>query len=89
MKDPKKLIQTAIAGVLALSVVMPSTAIAAPAQEKCYGIAKAGMNDCETSTPGQNCSGSSTRDRQPDAYIFLPKGICSKIVGGSLKPKGQ
>ena len=89
MKDPQKLMQAAIAAtVLTLSTGIATEAVAAPAQEKCYGIAKAGMNDCETSTPGQHCSGSSTRDRQPDAYIFLPKGICSKIVGGSLKPKG-
>lgn len=52
--------------------------------EKCYGIVKLGMNDCATST--QSCAGSATKDRQSDAFIFLPKGICNKIVGGHLVP---
>lgn len=50
--------------------------------EKCYGIAKAGRNDCATAN--SSCAGTSTRDRQKDAYIAIPKGTCSKIAGGSL-----
>lgn len=50
--------------------------------EKCYGIAKKGMNDCHTKTA--SCAGSATKDNQKDAFIFLPKGDCEKIVGGSL-----
>jgi uncharacterized membrane protein len=53
--------------------------------EKCYGIAKKGMNDCATATA--SCASSSTRDNQKDAFILLPKGTCERIVGGSLKPK--
>lgn len=87
----------AIRNVLALSLVGSAivTATAAPAtksttpspdqqSEKCYGIVKAGMNDCETTT--QSCAGSAVKDNQPDAFLFMPKGLCDKIVGGSLKP---
>lgn len=49
--------------------------------EKCYGIAKAGMNDCGTSM--SSCAGSSKMDNAKDAWIALPKGTCDKIVGGS------
>lgn len=49
-------------------------------QEKCYGIVKAGSNDCNTATT--SCAGSSTKDNQADAFILLPKGICERIVGG-------
>lgn len=52
-------------------------------QEKCYGIAKAGRNDC--STKNSSCAGSSTKDRQLDAFVFLPKGLCDRIVGGHLQ----
>lgn len=46
------------------------------------------MNDCQTSS--QSCASSATKDRQPDAFIFLPKGTCNKIVGGSLTmPKNE
>lgn len=54
-------------------------------QEKCYGIAKKGMNDCATATA--SCAASSTKDSQKDAFLLMPKGLCAKIVGGSLKPE--
>ncbi|WP_375232610.1 BufA1 family periplasmic bufferin-type metallophore [Legionella jordanis] len=55
------------------------------ATEKCYGVVKAGMNDCATAT--SSCAGSSTKDNQADAFIFLPKGICERLVGGQLTAK--
>ncbi|KTD41231.1 DUF2282 domain-containing protein [Legionella parisiensis] len=53
--------------------------------EKCYGISKKGMNDCATATA--SCASSATKDKQKDAFILLPKGLCDRIVGGSLKPE--
>jgi len=55
-----------------------------PTTEKCYGIVKAGMNDCSTATA--SCAGSATKDKQKDAFLLMPKGTCEKIVGASLKP---
>jgi uncharacterized membrane protein len=52
--------------------------------EKCYGIAKTGSNDCATAKA--SCAGSATKDRQSDAFILIPKGLCEKI-GGSLTSK--
>lgn len=52
--------------------------------EKCYGIAKAGKNDCFTAKT--SCGGTVRHDRQPDAWIYVPAGTCAKIVGGGLKP---
>lgn len=54
-----------------------------PATEKCYGVVKAGMNDCATATA--SCAGSATKDNQSDAFILLPQGVCDKLAGGSLK----
>jgi uncharacterized membrane protein len=56
-------------------------------KEKCYGIVKAGMSDCQTAT--QSCAGSATANSQPDAFIFVPKGLCAKIVGGNLTSGGK
>lgn len=83
----KNVITAAIASVLALSTL---NAIAGPeaqppSMEKCYGISKAGMNDCQTSNQG--CAGSAVKDSQTDAFIFVPKGTCKKIVGGSVTSK--
>jgi uncharacterized membrane protein len=54
--------------------------------EKCYGIAKAGKNDCASS--GNNaCGGTQKIDRDLKGWIFVPEGYCERIVGGSKTPK--
>ena len=49
--------------------------------EKCYGISRAGLNDCFTAK--NSCAGTTTRDNEPQAWIYVPKGTCSRIVGGT------
>jgi uncharacterized membrane protein len=82
-----KAIKSAIAAIFALtatSIVSAETnATTKQETEKCYGIVKAGMNDCATAT--QSCAGSAVKDKQSDAFVFVPKGLCDKIVGSSLK----
>ena len=51
--------------------------------EKCYAIAKAGKNDCQTAN--SSCAGTSKRDGQADAWLYVPAGTCLRIQGGSLK----
>lgn len=50
-------------------------------QEKCFGIAKAGQNDCSTATHG--CNGQAKVDYGPDDFKYVPKGTCLKL-GGKL-----
>ena len=54
-------------------------------QEKCYGIVKAGKNDCQTANSA--CAATSKRDAQADAWVYVPAGACAKVVGGTLQPK--
>lgn len=72
-----------------LAATAPATAQGKPAMEKCYGVAKAGQNDCAAG-PGTSCSGTSTRDYQGNAWKLVAKGTCEKIKtpkgNGSLKP---
>ena len=82
-RDLKLAIGAAVAGVLTVAAAS-SFAADKPAQEKCYGVAAAGQNDCQTAN--NSCAGTAERDRQPDAFVNLPKGLCSKIAGGSLTP---
>ncbi|MCG6870852.1 MAG: DUF2282 domain-containing protein [Gammaproteobacteria bacterium] len=83
MKNANKLIGTAIAGVLALggTSAMTTATAAAPEIQKCYGVAKAGKNDCQTVNSA--CAGTSKTDGQKDAWIYVPKGTCEKLAGGS------
>lgn len=54
--------------------------------EKCYGIAKAGKNDC-ASAGNNSCGGSSKKDGDAKAWVFVPEGYCERIVGGSKTAK--
>lgn len=81
--NKKKLISSAIAAFITLAATEPVLgATKEEPTEKCYGVAKAGMNDCSTAT--SSCSGSSTKDNQADAFLLMPKGLCEKLVGGKL-----
>jgi uncharacterized membrane protein len=53
--------------------------------EKCYGIVKAGKNDCQTAN--SSCAGTSKMEAQKDAWVYVPKGTCERLVNGSLQPK--
>lgn len=86
MKPIHILLSTAAGlAVLGTSTASMATADNKPAMEKCYGIAKAGKNDCQTSSNA--CAGASKQDGQKDGWLHLPKGSCEKIVGGSLTAK--
>lgn len=52
-------------------------------KEKCYGIAKAGKNDC--AYKGNSCAGSAKQDNEPGAWVYLSKEDCTKM-GGNLTP---
>ncbi|TCS64963.1 BufA1 family periplasmic bufferin-type metallophore [Varunaivibrio sulfuroxidans] len=73
----------AMAAVLGAATV--STANAAEKSVKCYGVNKAGHNDCKTATG--SCAGTAKSDRQGDAFVVVPSGTCAKLAGGSLTPK--
>jgi uncharacterized membrane protein len=72
--------QLVLASAVAALVALPAAAQKAET-EKCYGIVKAGQNDCQTAT--SSCAGTSKKDAQKDAWIAVPKGTCAKIVGAS------
>ncbi|MDP2620446.1 MAG: DUF2282 domain-containing protein [Hyphomicrobiales bacterium] len=85
-----------LATVFAAAVTAPTFVSAIPSgapvpapsysAEKCYGIAKAGENDC-ASTGNHSCAGTSKVDADPNSWIFVPAGYCGRIVGASMKPK--
>ncbi|MEE4379752.1 MAG: DUF2282 domain-containing protein [Candidatus Competibacteraceae bacterium] len=79
----KTVINSALAGVFALGMLsVAGTAVAAEeGKEKCYGVVKAGKNDC--GAPGHSCAGQATKDSDPNEWVYLPTGTCDKIAGGS------
>lgn len=84
MTKTDSLLRLAVSSVLALSgAAFASSAMAADEdKEQCAGIIKAGKNDCATST--NQCHGHVTTDANPEAWIYVPKGTCSKLAGGRV-----
>lgn len=83
MKTSTLALAAAVGTAFAIGAVTAPSANAAD-NEKCYGVAKAGKNDCQTST--SSCAGTSKMDGQKDAWIYVPAGLCEKLDGGSMKP---
>ena len=72
-----------VAVVSAFAAALSIAASAAPAaaedeQEKCYGVAKAGENDCAAG-PGTTCAGTSKIDYQGNSWKLVPKGSCETM----------
>lgn len=67
-----------IASAVAAAVAGTATTAAAQAKEKCYGISKAGQNDCAAG-PGTTCAGTSTVDYQGNAWTLVDAGTCTDI----------
>jgi len=57
--------------------------------EKCFGIAKAGKNDCSSNKSVHACAGQATKDRDPMDFVAVPKGTCDKIAGGMTADSGM
>jgi uncharacterized membrane protein len=85
MKNTKMIMSGAITGALALGLyaLSPAALAGKPGFEKCQGVVKAGMNDCGTSK--HSCAGQATVDSDAEEWVYIPKGTCSKIVGGTVK----
>lgn len=84
MKNPRTLITTALSGLLALGITATTSTARADEKEKCFGVAKAGQNACNTNANRHSCAGHSKVDNDPSDYLPVPKGTCLKI-GGKLE----
>lgn len=78
---------SAVAAALA-TVAAPANA--GPTQEKCFGVALAGRNDCAAG-PGTTCAGTSRLDYQGNSWKLVPAGTCATMTvpgdrTGSLQP---
>ncbi|MDP9127267.1 MAG: DUF2282 domain-containing protein [Pseudomonadota bacterium] len=83
MKIQKLVAVSAMAAVLSAGAFVSASAADAPKVEKCYGIAKAGHNDCKTVS--NSCAGHGLKDGE--GFLAVPVGTCEKIVGGRLTEK--
>ncbi|MEO8156359.1 MAG: DUF2282 domain-containing protein [Betaproteobacteria bacterium] len=83
--DQRLIVSTALAGLIALASAGSGLA-AEKSKEKCYGIAKAGQNDCANATGTHSCAGQASTDNAPAEWNYVAKGTCDKL-GGKLTYK--
>ena len=84
------ILTAALAAALSATAVTTATTAVAAGKEKCFGIAKAGGNDCAAGA-GTTCAGTSTIDYQGNSWKYVDKGTCVSMLApddrkGSLEP---
>ena len=73
----RTLATSALASLLALGLTHAQAADDAKAKDKCFGIVKAGQNDCGTAR--HTCAGKATKYKQPDEWKYVPKVTCEQM----------
>lgn len=79
----KQMAAAAIAALVALGAAS-AAAQDKKGQEKCWGVAKAGQNDCGSNKTAHSCAGQSKNDYDPNDFKMTKAGTCVKM-GGSLE----
>jgi uncharacterized membrane protein len=84
------LLSAALSGLLVAAAVPAAENLphAKPDTDKCYGIAKAGRNECASATGSHACAGHALKDRDPGDWITLPRAECIRRSGSPEPPRG-
>ena len=76
---------SALASVLAMGALTAAHAAEGKDKEKCYGIAKAGTNDCANLSGSHSCAGQSKNAMAADEWNYVAKGTCAQMGGKSAE----
>jgi uncharacterized membrane protein len=78
--NTRLIVSSALASALAMGLVSP-VAAQDKGKEKCYGIAKAGQNDCANLSGTHTCAGQSKVDMAADEWKYVAAGTCKDMKG--------
>ena len=79
----RPLAASALASLLALGLSHAQAADDSKAKDKCFGIVKAGQNDCANLSGTHSCAGQASADKAADDWKYVPKGTCASLGGMS------
>ena len=79
--NQRLIVSSALASVLALGLIGHASAADDKAKEKCFGIAKAGQNDCANLSGSHSCAGQTKADMMADDWKYVAKGTCKEMKG--------
>ena len=82
--NARHITSSALASILAMGAIASAQA-ADPSKEKekCYGVAKAGTNDCADLSGTHGCAGQSKNAMSIEDFNYVAKGSCTKMGGKS------
>ena len=83
--NQRLILSSALASVLAMGMLTSAHAADDNGKEKCYGIAKAGSNDCANLSGSHSCAGQSKNAMAVDEWNYVAKGTCAKVGGKSAE----
>ncbi len=87
--NQRQLVASALASVFAMGLVGSAAAQDmskdTSGKEKCFGIAKAGANDCANLSGSHSCAGQAKADMGADEWKYVPKGTCKDMKGMSAE----
>ena len=81
--NQRALIASTAAALLLLSLA--ATPASAEEKEKCFGIAKAGQNDCASAFGLHSCAGQAKMDMDKAEWKYVAKGTCKNMAGLSME----
>lgn len=81
--NPRLIASGTLASLLAMGTLASAQAADGKAKEKCYGIAKAGTNDCANLSGSHSCAGQSKNAGAVDEWNYVAKGTCVSMGGRS------
>jgi uncharacterized membrane protein len=81
MTQQRQIVASALATVLALGLASTSVHAQDKAKEKCYGIAKAGQNDCANLNGSHSCAGQAKTDMDPNEWKYVAEGHLKDLAG--------
>ncbi|HEV8312802.1 MAG TPA: DUF2282 domain-containing protein [Burkholderiaceae bacterium] len=79
-----------VSSALASLFSMGALASEVPAEgplEHCFGVVKAGANDCATGTHA--CAGQAKKDKDPTEWQYVARGTCEKMGGKTTGTMGK
>ena len=81
MNQPRQIVASALASVLALGLASASAHAEEQGKEKCYGVVKAGQNDCANLNGSHSCAGQAKTDMDANEWKYVAKGTCKSLNG--------
>lgn len=79
--NPRTMIASAAASLMSLALLSSPALAQTAAKEKCYGIAKAGQNDCANLAGTHSCAGQSKVDNDKGEWKYVAAGTCKDMKG--------